>query len=73
MKTTIFIVLFLMLSGCAQWRAVGEVEAAKTADTNLALAIYAACVAPTLGSLNRRFSNEEDLAEYIQHCRELRQ
>lgn len=69
---TLVMALCLTLAGCAQWRAVGEQKAAESADTALAVGIWQVCEATTLGAAKRRFSNSDDLMQFITNCEVMR-
>lgn len=63
------IVIPLLLSmGCAMQRAAFAEKAASASDAEFESATWASCQTPTLGALLRRFSNLDDLTQYIEHC-----
>jgi hypothetical protein len=77
MKTTtkIYIVLVLLTTtACATvYDPVAEKYAADAADGAMAKAIWAACEAPTIGAVKRRFPNPDDMLRYLEDCTWARQ
>lgn len=59
MRLILAAVVVLTLSGCAQWR-VFQSYGASAADGVLEGGLYSTCVAPTVGSLIRRYGQDPD-------------
>jgi len=53
---TILILMLVLLSGCAQYRALISVNGAESADAALESAEWTICKAATSGALERRYS-----------------
>lgn len=58
-KFALVMAIVALLTGCAQFQAA-QSYGATTADGILEGSVYGACVAPTVGSLVRRYGNDAD-------------
>lgn len=59
MKFILVALATVILSGCAQWN-IAKGYGAQAADGVLEGGLYSTCVAPTVGSLIRRYGNDPD-------------
>ncbi len=66
------VILVLLVSSCAQvreFKAMSRPALASTADEVLDSAVYGICVAPSAGSLGRRYSTKERMEIWRAFCK----
>ena len=68
MKIFVFILLLVLISGCAVQRALVGVKGAEYSDATLNDALWTLCNAVPVGAIKRRFNTIEKLLHYNAVC-----
>ena len=68
MKKILIVLMMVVVSGCAEYRAIAGSRGADASDATLHDALWVICNAVPVGAIKRRFNTIEKLVEYNSVC-----